>query len=184
VAEAAIGFGDSASWFFDVDYSGSPSNRPPATNFSAIACAMPNSEKMRSRKPGSSSNPRWTEGAASAGSPSRRHGAMAASRPFVVAGRTSTITALTIGRLSQDLRGDAIRTQSSLTNGVVAKLVSAVKHIRGLARDPKSSPPHSRCRSRCGSARPTVQSPRAIRGRLQNASSRPDARSVFRCRLS
>jgi hypothetical protein len=29
----------------------------------------------------------------------------------------------------------------------------------------KSSPPHSRCRSRCGSARPTVQSPRAIRAR-------------------
>jgi hypothetical protein len=30
---------------------------------------------------------------------------------------TSTIIALTIGRLSQDLRGDAIRTQSSLING-------------------------------------------------------------------
>ena len=39
------GFGDRASPFFDVDNSGSPSNRPPATNFSATACAMLNSEK-------------------------------------------------------------------------------------------------------------------------------------------
>jgi hypothetical protein len=39
------GFGDRASPFFDVHNSGSPSNRPPATNFSATACAMLNSEK-------------------------------------------------------------------------------------------------------------------------------------------
>ena len=82
------GFGGRASPFFDVDNSGSPSNRPPATNFSATACAMLNSEKMRSRKPSSSSNPRWTEGAAAAGSLSGRHGATAALRPFVVASRT------------------------------------------------------------------------------------------------
>ena len=69
------GFGYRASPFFDVDNSGSPSNRPPATNFSATACAMLNSEKKRSRKPSSSSNPRWTEGAAAAGSLSGRHGA-------------------------------------------------------------------------------------------------------------
>jgi len=49
---------------------------------------MPNSEKMRSRKPGSSSNPRWTKGAAAAGSPSRPYGATGALRPFVIAGRT------------------------------------------------------------------------------------------------
>ena len=60
----------------------------------------------------------------------------------------------------------------------------AIKRIRGLARDLKSSPPHSRCRSRRGSALPTSQSPRAIRARLPNASSRLDARSVFRCHLS
>ena len=39
------GFGDRASPFFDVDNSGSPSYRPPATNFSATACAMLNSDK-------------------------------------------------------------------------------------------------------------------------------------------
>jgi hypothetical protein len=117
VAEAAIGFGDRASPFFDVDNSGSPSNRPPATNFSATACAMPNSEKMRSRKPGSSSNPRWTR--------CRRR--IAVSTRWSDGGLeavcrcredlTSTTTAPTIGRSSQDFRSDAIRTKSSLING-------------------------------------------------------------------
>jgi hypothetical protein len=101
----------------DVDNSGSPSNRPPATNFSATACAMPNSEKMRSRKPGSSSNPRWTR--------CRRR--IAVSTRWSDGGLeavcrcredlTSTTTAPTIGRSSQDFRSDAIRTKSSLING-------------------------------------------------------------------
>jgi hypothetical protein len=53
------------SRFLD-NYSGSLSSRPPSTNFSAIGRAMPNSEKMRSRKAG------WTEPALDRGRSLRR----------------------------------------------------------------------------------------------------------------
>jgi hypothetical protein len=64
------------------------------------------------------------------------------------------------------------------------KNAATIKRIRGLARDLKSSPPHSRCRSRRGSAPPISRSPRAIRAPLPNASSRLDAKSAFRCHPS
>jgi len=64
------------------------------------------------------------------------------------------------------------------------QLALAVTRVRGLARDPKLSPLHSRCQSICGSAHPSVRSLRAIRARRPNASLRLDARSAFRCRLS
>ena len=50
-------------------HSGNPSRRAPFANFSASGDAMPNSEKIRMRKPGSSSSPRWTGACASATRP-------------------------------------------------------------------------------------------------------------------
>jgi hypothetical protein len=113
------GFGDRASPFFDVDNSGSPSNRPPATNFSATACAMLNSEKSEAgsrvqaqTRGGPRGCRRWI-GVSTPWSNGGLEAVCRCQQDF-----TSPITELTIGRLSQDLRGDAIRTQSSLINGV------------------------------------------------------------------
>jgi hypothetical protein len=54
------------------------------------------------------------------------------------------------------------------------RLASAIKRILGLARGPRSSPPYSRCRSRCGSALPTGAI-RALHPQISHRSSRRGA---------
>jgi hypothetical protein len=87
--------------------------------------------------------------------------------------------------LSREIaRPSAILSQRIPSRCSGTQLVPAVTQIRGLARDPKSSPPHSRCQSRCGSAHRTVQSPRANHARRPNALLMRDTKSTFRSHLS
>jgi hypothetical protein len=108
VAEAAIGFGDRASPFFD-DRRPRISPRPRHAEFRENAKPeagfklKPALDQGRCRRWIAVST-LWSNGG--------REAVCHCREDF-----TSTIIALTIGRLSQDLRGDAIRTQSSLING-------------------------------------------------------------------